>query len=530
LGAIAIISFVFFTVLAATISYFKSRKTQRSTVTGFLFANRTNGFILIGASLFFSNISANQFIGENESVYINNMSVIGWGISSILAMIIVSEFFIPIYFKTGIRTIPDFLEKRYDPQAKTLVSVIFLFSYIINLLPSVLYGGSVAFSNLIDLSAFKLSYWESIWVFVWVMGLIGSVYTILGGFKAITISDTVLSAGMLVLIVALPYYGLRHLGHGDFSEGLHTILSTKKEHLNAIGKSKDAVPFATLFTGMFIINLYYWGMEQYIIQQVLAAKSLEEGQKGIALTCFAKLLCPLLINVPGLIAVHVYPALTNTTQVFPMLIKDVLPPVLTGLSACVLFGAAITTFNAGLNSSSTLFILNLYKPFQEKRGKELSDKKLLRVGRLFQIGVSLFAMTFAPFIIFSKNGFYEYLQKISAIFSLPIFTIIFLGFITRKMPPIAAKIGMIFFISCYVLSEWVFTVPLHYLHVLAIIFLVTVVLMLIISRFYPNQKPYQLVLNNNIEIVPWHTRHYYHIILIALMALVFFLFSPYVLA
>jgi SSS family solute:Na+ symporter len=98
------------------------------------------------------------------------------------------------------------------------------------------------------------------------------------------------------------------------------------------------------------------------------------------------------------------------------------------------------------------------------------------------------------------------------------------------MPPIAAKIGMIFFISCYVLSEWVFTVPLHYLHVLAIIFLVTVVLMLIISRFYPNQKPYQLVLNNNIEIVPWHTRHYYHIILIALMALVFFLFSPYVLA
>jgi len=529
-GTTAIISFILFTALAATISYFKTRKTQRSTISGFLFANRTNGFIIIGASLFFSNISANQFIGENESVYINNMSVIGWGISSILAMIIVSEFFIPIYFKTGIRTIPDFLEKRYDKQTKTLVSVVFLFSYIINLLPSVLYGGAVAFSNLIDLSGFHLSYWESIWIFVWIMGLIGSVYTILGGFKAITISDTVLSAGMLILIIALPYYGLRYLGHGDFFSGLSTVLSTKKEHLNSIGNSHDAVPFSTLFTGMLIVNLYYWGMEQYIVQQVLAAKSLEEGQKGIALTCFAKLLCPLLINIPGLIAVHLYPVLTNTNQVFPLLIKDVLPPILMGLSACVLFGAAITTFNAGLNSSSTLFLLNLYKPFMEKKGKVLADKSLLRTGRLFQISVSLFAMAFAPFIIFSKNGFYEYLQKISAIFSLPIFTIIFLGFITKKMPPIAAKIGMIFFISCYVLSEWVFTIQLHYLHTLAIIFFITIALMLFISKMHPNQNQYTLVLDNKIEIIPWRSRHYYHVVLISLMALVFFVFSTYILA
>lgn len=530
MGTLAIISFILFTVLAATISYFKTRKAQRSTVNGFFFANRTNGFIIIGASLFFSNISANQFIGENESVYINNMSVIGWGISSILAMIIVSEFFIPIYFKTGIRTIPDFLEKRYDKQTKTLVSVIFLFSYIINLLPSVLYGGAVAFSNLLDLSRFHLSYWESIWIFVWIMGLIGSVYTIVGGFKAITISDTVLSAGMLVLIIALPYYGLRYLGQGDFFNGLSTVLSTKKEHLNAIGSNQDAVPFSTLFTGMLIVNLYYWGMEQYIIQQVLAAKSLAEGQKGIALTCFAKLVCPLLINIPGLIAVHLYPVLTNTNQVFPLLIKDVLPPVLMGLSACVLFGAAITTFNAGLNSSSTLFLLNLYKPFMERKGRVLTDKSLLRTGRLFQISVSLFAVFFAPFIIFSRHGFYEYLQKISAIFSLPIFTIIFIGFITKKMPPVAAKIGMIFFICCYVMSEWVFSIHLHYLHTLAVIFIITVLLMLGISKLYPNQNAYHLVLDHKIEIIPWQNRYYYHMILIFMMALVFLIFSPYLLA
>ncbi len=516
-----------FTVIAAIISFFNSRKGQNKTTTGFFLGNRSNGFIIIGASLFFSNISANQFIGENESVYINNMSVIGWGLSSVLAMVIVSEFFIPIYLKTGIRTIPDFLEKRYDKDTKTLVSVVFLFSYIVNLLPTVLYGGAVAFGGLLNLSGnLHISYWGSIWILVWVMGLIGSLYTILGGLKTITMSDTVLSAGMLVLMVAIPYFGLRYLGHDDFLTGLSTVLSSKKEHLNAVGSKQDAIPFATLFTGMIIINLYYWGMEQYIVQQVLAGKSLKDSQKGIALAGFAKLLCPLLINVPGLIAVHLYPSLTNTTEVFPLLVKDVLPPILTGLAACMLFGAAITTFNAGLNSSSTLFTLNLYKPFVEKRKNiVLSERSLLRTGKLFQISISLFAMLFAPFIIFSQGGFYEYLQKISAIFSLPIFTIIFLGFFTKKMPPSAAKIGILFFISCYILSQFVFKFNIHYLHCLALIFLLTSFLMLVIGKFFPLEKEYELKMENMVDIKPWKHRYLYNGFLVVLMILVFVLFS-----
>lgn len=516
-----------FTVVAAVISYLKSRNSQNKTTTGFFLGNRSNGFIIIGASLFFSNISANQFIGENESVYINNMSVIGWGISSVLAMVIVSEFFIPIYLKTGIRTIPDFLEKRYDKDTKTLVSVVFLFSYIVNLLPTVLYGGAVAFGGLLNLSGnLNISYWGSIWILVWIMGLIGSLYTILGGLKTITMSDTILSAGMLVLMVAIPYFGLRYLGHDNFLMGLKTVLSSKKEHLNSVGSAQDAVPFATLFTGMLIINLYYWGMEQYIVQQVLAGKSLKDSQKGIALAGFAKLLCPLLINVPGLIAVHLYPSLTNTTEVFPLLIKDVLPPILTGLAACMLFGAAITTFNAGLNSSSTLFTLNLYKPFIERRKNiVLSESSLLRTGKLFQITISLFAMLFAPFIIFSQGGFYEYLQKISAIFSLPIFTIIFWGFFTKKMPPSAAKIGILFFISCYVLSQFVFKLNIHYLHCLALIFLLTSLLMLLMGKFFPMEKEYELRMENMVDIKPWKHRYFYNGFLVILMILVFALFS-----
>ena len=527
-----VLSFLFFTLLAAAISFFKSYRSRRTTTTDFFFANRTNGYLIIGASLFFSNISSNQFIGENESVYINNMSVIGWGVTSVFAMLIVSEFFIPIYLKMGVMTTPDFLEKRYDKSTKLFVSIVFLFSYIVNLLPAVLYGGAVAFSSMFNVPTFLgVSYWESIWITVFLIGLIGGVYSIAGGFKAITISDSVLSVCMFVLALIIPYFGLKYVGDGNIRNGLDLILSSKKEHLNAIGNSADAVPFSTLFTGMLIVNLYYWGMEQYIIQQAIAGKSLKDSQKGIALACVAKLFSPLLINVPGLIAVHMYPSIPNTAEVFPLLVKDVLPAFLIGLTAAVLLGAAITTFNAGLNSSSTIFVLNLYKPYLEKNKKEkVTEAHLLRAGRLFQIGISIFAVLLAPFIIFAQKGFYIYLQKVSVLFSVPIFTIIFIGFITRKVPALAAKSGLIFFICCYLTSQFLFDIELHFLHVLAIIFTLTTLLMLGIGFFYPMKKPYVLQLDNKVNITPWKNRRYYYVILLVLMVLIFVVFSPLYLA
>ncbi|RVU02832.1 solute:sodium symporter family transporter [Mucilaginibacter limnophilus] len=527
-----VLSFLLFTFLAALISFVKSSGSRKATTTDFFFANRTNGWLIIGASLFFSNISSNQFIGENESVYINNMSVIGWGVTSVVAMLIVSEYFIPIYMKAGVMTTPDFLEKRYDKSTKLLVSVVFLFSYIINLLPAVLYGGAVAFSSMFNIPSFLgISYWQSIWLLVFIIGIIGGIYSIVGGFKAITISDTVLSICMFMLALIIPYFGLRYLGDGSVEMGFQKILSSKTEHLNAIGSETDAVPFSTLFTGMLIVNLYYWGMEQYIIQQAIAGRSLKDSQKGIALACFAKLLCPLLINIPGLIAVHMYPSLTNTAEVFPTLVKDVLPGFLVGLTASVLLGAAITTYNAGLNSSSTLFVLNLYKPYLEKKKKgDVSERQLLRAGKIFQICISLFAVFFAPFIIFAQHGFYNYLQKVGVLFTIPIFTIIFLGFITKRLPAIAAKVGLVFFIVCYLASQLLMNLKLHFLHVIAIVFVITSVLMLLIGRLYPQPQPYVLQLDNKVDISPWKNRHYISMLLLIIMVIIYLVFSPVMLA
>ena len=151
-----VISFVFFTLLVAVISYFKTKKELTQTTSGLFFANRNNNFWVVGGALFLSNISANQFIGENESIFINNMSVISWGVSSVLAMLLVSEFMLPIYFKTGAMTIPDFLGQRYDSSTKRLVSIIFLLSYLVNLLPSVLYVLVVLFFHPTQIIEFVL--------------------------------------------------------------------------------------------------------------------------------------------------------------------------------------------------------------------------------------------------------------------------------------------------------------------------------------------------------------------------------------
>lgn len=451
-----------------------------------------------------------------------------WGITSVLAMIIVSEYFLPVYFKGGMITTPDFLAQRYDESTKQLVSIIFLLSYTVNLLPPVLYGGAIALSGMLNLpEMWNISYWQSIWIMVWILGIVGGAYTILGGLRAITISDSLLGSGLLFLAIVLPWYALRHLGDGSLTKGVKQLLTDHTTHLNAIGSSHDAIPFSTIFTGMLLVNLYYWGIEQYIVQQTLAAKNLKEAQKGMALAAFAKLLTPLLINLPGLIAVHLYLNLDNTAAVFPALAADVLPKVLLGITTALLFGAAITTYTAGLHGSSTLFVMNIYHPICKKKSIIPSDAQLVKVSRRFELALSIVAMLTAPFILFVDSGFYTYLQRVAGLFSMPIFTIIIIGFFTKKVPPVAAKIGLIFFMTSYLLCEYVFELKLHYLHLLAILFLITASLMLFIGTYFPQHKPrtsYTSALKS--DLVPWQNRHWITLILLSLMIGIYIIFSP----
>lgn len=527
MSATVIISFLAFTLLVAAVSIYKTQHQKLGTSVAYFLGNRSFGFWMIGSSLFLTNMSGNQFIGENEFVYTTNMSVMCWGMSSILAMLLVAEFLMPVYLKIGAITTPDFLEKRFDKQTKRMVSVIFLLSYFINLIPSVLYGCAVALNGIFHIdSQLGLSYFATICVLVLLIGVIGGMYTILGGLKAITISDVVQGIGMLAGSLLLTYYGFRYLGNGHVMAGFHKILGQHKEHLNAIGGPHDVLPFSTLFTGMLLINVYYWGMEQYIVQETLASRSLAVSQKGISLACVGKLLAPLLLNIPGIMAVHLYPHLANTATVFPKLVSDVLPPAIAGFIAAIVFGGALSTFNAGLNSLGTLFVMNLYKPWQERRKHSYDENRMVKAGKRFQLLVIIWAICFSPFIMYFSGGFYNYLQKASSFFSVPVFTIMAVGFVTRRTPPVAAKAGLVFFVVSYVLTQFVFTTGLHYLHVLAILFVITVAGMLLIGKLYPMQQSFQLQTTTTINVQPWKNRYWYFAALLIAMVLMFILFSP----
>ena len=528
---IVISSFLFFTCSAAFLSWYKARSKKHITLNSFFLADRNLGFLLVGCGLLFTNINTSTIIGENELVYTHNMTVMAWGITSVFAMLIVSEFIMPMYIRLGISTTPDFLTARYGHNVGKIVSIIFLAGYVINLLPSVLYSGALGLNGLFNFSGvLKTEYGTTILILVWAIGTVGCVFTILGGLKATTIWDTFLGMGLFAVGLVLPVFGLKYLGHGNIQHGLSVLLTNHKEHFNSIGSATDPIPFGTLFTGMLLVNLYYWGTEQYIVQQALASKDLKTCQKGIAVACLGKLISPIFLNIPGLIAVPIFLHMHNTAEVFPMLDRLVSPPVISGFIAAIIFGAALTTFNAGLNSSSTLFILNVYKPWLEKRLQSVTEKKMIRTAKRFEIMVCLIAVMVAPLIIFVKHGFYTYVQMVNGFFNVPIFTIMFIGLVTKRVPALAAKVGLTFFIVSYGFTQLVFDLHVHFLHILAILFLLTCAIMFVIGKFYPMPIPYNHKTNNLVSLEPWKNRHLYAGILILLMILMFVIFSPLVLA
>lgn len=521
------LSFLAFVAFAGLVAIYKSRKVSRRTSIAFFLGNRSLGFWMIGCSLFLTNMSANQFIGENEFVYTTNMSVMAWGMSSVFAMLVVAEFLMPVYLRIGAVTTPDFLQLRFDRQTKMMVSVIFLLSYMINLIPAVLYGCAVAINGIFHIDEqFGLSYLAAIRLLVCFLGVIGALYSVLGGLKVIVISDIIQGVGMLAAAVFIAWFGFRRLGDGHASAGIERLLHSHQDHLNAIGRPHDLWPMSTMFTGMLLINLYYWGMEQYIVQEALASKSLAAGQKGISLACVGKLTAPLLLNIPGLIAVHLYAHLDNTAAVFPKLVGDILPPVLAGFIAAIVFGGALSTFNAGVNSLGTLFVINLYRPWAQRSGGEVDDRQLLWAGKVFQLLVIGAAICFSPYILFVHGGFYNYLQKVSSFFSVPVFTVMTVGLLTKKVPAMAAKIALVFFIVAYVLTQLVFPIGLNHLHVLAILFALTVLLMLIIGRLRPLDVPFKMLNTAVVPLRPWKNRWWAFAVLLLLMIGMFILFSP----
>lgn len=524
----AIISFLIFTIAVGMISWYMTRNEDLSSVDGYFRGGRHLGWFLVGGSLFLSNISAASLVGEAEAVYLFNMSVMMWGFSSIVAMVLVSEFVLPIYLRIGATTTPEFLGLRFDNNLKTWVAALLVIGYCINLMPPVLYTGAVVFNGMFDISGqLGISDWSAIWLLVWAIGIVGSLYAVFGGLKAIAASDAINGVGLVIGGLLVPFFGMTYLGNGDFGTGVDLILSQNKSHLNALGSHGDPVPWPTLFTGMLLVNLNYWGTEQYIIQRSVSAKNLAEGQKGFIFGMGLKFIAPLITCVPGLIALILITDIANTAEVYPAVLAKVMPTYILGFIAAVVFGASLTTFNSGLNSTSTMAMLDIYKPHKQKRGVEVSDLNLIRLSKRFQVVVAIAAMLIAPLIALADGGFYNYLQKVAGFFSVPIFTIVFVGFMTKRVPAVAAKVALVYYLLCYGYTQLINDFGFHFLHVMAFLFVTSSAIMIIIGKAKPQEVPFEMPKSGPVNMQAWKPRWVFYIGMMLSMVGVTLWLSPF---
>ncbi len=512
--------------LVAWISYLKTRG-ETQTKDGYFLAGRNLGGLFIAGSLLLTNLSAEQLIGLNGSAYGYNLSSMAWEVTAAVATVAMAFIFLPRYLSGAFTTLPEFLKSRYDIQVQRLSVVLFMLGYGFVTIPSVLYSGSIAVIRIFDIEALLgVGRFEALVVTVLVVGIVGAIYAVVGGLKAVAVSDTLNGAGLLIVGALVPVLGLILLGSGNFLAGLSIITSSNTEKLNAVGGAGDPTPFGTLFTGMILANLFYWCANQYVIQRALAARNLAEGQKGVLLSGFFKVLVPMFMMMPGIIAFHLYgPGLASIDLAYPQLVRDVFPVWLMGFFLAVLLGAVFSSFNSLLNSAATLFCIDIYTPL---RGGQVSDREIVRVAMIASVVIALFSFLVAPLLYFAPEGLWQVIRVFTGFYNIPIVTIVIVGLFTRRTPAIGAKIVIVFHVIAYGLAKFVFdeVITLHFLHLYAILFVAEVAIMLVAARLSPRKEAWSFEPRQQVDLSPWKLAAPVAVTLLSLVVAMYLVFSP----
>ena len=545
-----LISFFGATALVAVLTYIIVGRMQRSTnvTEEFFTGGRSLSWGVVAGSLLLTNLSTEQLVGLNGNVFKDgNLVGIAWEALAAFAMIATALLFLPRYLASGFTTTTAFLEERFDRQTRQIVAGLFLLGYIIVLLPTVLYTGALAMQSI-----FGVSY--PLWTVITAIGLIGSAYAIFGGLKSVAVSDTINGIGLLIGGLAIPFLALQSLGDGSVTQGLNTLASTSPEYLKPLAMlnrrgDETSVPWTTLLTGMMFIQIFYWSTNQVIVQRALGARNLAEGQKGVLFASLMKLVGPLMLCLPGIVALHMLGDLNLTIdpsslekkltpdnlanadlkdaigfaqalvsqhtetfslslaeadrlaplglvndRVYPIMIRHVITsPMMLGLFAAVIFGSILSSFNSALNSASTLFCLEFYEhqcpPAVDEQAQQKRAQHIVSVGQYFGIALAVLAVLIAPQLQ-KMETIFEYLQKANGVFSVPVISIFLVGILTKKAPAQGAKLAIISGVLVYTtFTFWKMLFGsdpiMHWLHGYAISFAVAVSTLLISGMIAP---------------------------------------------
>lgn len=542
-----LVTFVGFTVLVAVISYFKTKGDDQTTADGYFLAGRgLPGFVIAG-SLLLTNLSAEQLVGTNGQTWLVGMSPMAFEIVAAPCCIVLALWAAPRYLKGGITTIPQLIGQRFGRSTKLWFSIAYIILYLVVQIPVILYSGSLVFENIFHVSdVFGLSTFGAVVVLCIVISIVGSIYAIFGGLKAVAVSDTVNGVGLLIGGFMIPFFALHVLGNAAgydgvaIVDGFKYLAQTYPEKLNSISSltaEAPEVPWITVFTGLIFLGLQSWCTHQSFIQRVLAAENLKEAQKGALYCAFLKIIGFMYLALPGVIAYALFELHGNQVSMmdaaYPQLVTEVIPAPLMGFFAAVMFGAILSSFNSVLNSVNTMFTMDIY---HEYINPEASEMKLVQVGKNIGIVFAVATTIVGPMVYFFPAGLKTFLDSFVMLIGLPVLSAVFGGFFFKYLPQYAAKLIMIFHIICYGL--FLIIAPqypvvggsIHYLYAILVLWPIELLIMAFLNhknkKDHPDMEAWEQEDVHAVDMTPWKYRKVCAVAIIALCIIVYAAFSP----
>ncbi|MDX5419071.1 MAG: sodium/sugar symporter [Hymenobacteraceae bacterium] len=463
-------------IIAVGIWVSREKKGHIKNSTDYFLASKSLPWWAIGASLIASNISAEQFIGMSGSGFAIGLGIASYEFMAAATLIIVAKFFLPIYIKEGIFTMPQFLKLRYDDRIRTSLAIFWIMLYIFVNLTTVLYLSALALSVVFGVS--------TMWAIIG-LAVVAVSYSIYGGLKAVAWTDVIQVVFLILGGLVTTFLALDAVSGGDGPmRGMAMLLEKAPEKFDMILSKenpfyKDLPGMTVLFGGMWIANISYWGFNQYIVQRALAAKSLKEVQWGLVFAAFLKLLIPLVVVIPGIAAFALNAEISRYDEAYPWLLSNLVPTGLKGLAFAALMAAALSSLSSMMNSTATIFTIDIYKAHLKP---DANEKQLVIIGRLVSLTAIIIAVMVAEPLLGGEEQIFQFIQKYTGYVSPGIVVLFVFGLFWKKATSNAALATAIASVPFSIIIDQLFP-AMPFLDQMGLVFLLLATLMVVFSLY-----------------------------------------------
>ena len=506
------------TILGIGLWVSRDKKGKQKNAEDYFLASKSLPWWAVGASLIAANISAEQFIGMSGSGFALGLAIASYEWMAAITLLVVGKYFLPIFIEKGLYTIPEFIEKRYSTNLKTILAIFWIALFVFVNLTTVLFLGGKALDTIIGVGDGSILLNSIIG-----LGLFAAAYSLWGGLASVAWTDVIQVVILIFGGLLMTYFALANVtDSGSFIDGMKYVYEKAPERFSMILSQGEIIKpnggdawwdlpgLAVLIGGMWVANLYYWGFNQYIIQRTLAAKSLAEGQKGIVFAAFLKLIIPVIVVLPGIIAyvmniddsgmlttASVDPGFIGATGNFandnaaPWLIKNFIPVGVKGLILAALAAAIVSSLASMLNSTSTIFTMDIYKSHFNKNA---SDAKMVSVGRITAVVALVIAIIIAP-QLGSLGQVFIFIQEYTGVVSPGILAVFLMGLFYKKATNngaiwgaiLSIPIAMYFKVAPKGWSDASIFVELPFMHQMGYTCIATLAIIALISYLDGNQ-------------------------------------------